>query len=146
MRYGSQIALGSLAGVVAAGLAVILFFASSNFLLMFAATPCVLGLAGVPAGYLAARGGQQALRQGALTGGIGMLVVGLAAVLATLLFGAAGFLGGGFEREGGMMAAAMSAVCGGGLIAGLVGVAFAAAGGALGGMLAGSRRQATKAE
>ena len=139
MRYGSQIALGSLAGVLAAGLAVVLFFAFSNFFVMFVATPCVLGLAGGPAGYIAARAGGQALRGGALTGGIGLLVVGAAALVATLLFGAAGFLGGGFEREGDMMMVAMSAVCGGGLVAGLVGVALAAAGGAVGGQLAGKK-------
>ena len=47
MRTGLQIAIGSLAGVIAAGLAVVLFLATSDFLVMFAATPCVLGLAGV---------------------------------------------------------------------------------------------------
>ncbi len=139
MRYGTQIALGSLAGVLAAGLAVILFFVFSNFIVMFVATPCVLGLAGIPAGYLAARAGGQALRGGAFTGGIGLLVVGAAALLATLLFGAAGFLGGGFEREGETMMVAMSAVCGGGLVAGLIGVVLAAAGGAIGGLLAGKK-------
>lgn len=142
MRTGIQIAIGSLAGVLAAGLAVVLFFATSNFLVMFAATPCVLGLAGVPAGFLAARSGGalgQGVRGGALAGGIGMLVVSVAAVLATLLFGAAGFMGGGFEREGGAMTAAIGAVCGGGLLASIVGIALAAGGGALGGLLAGSK-------
>ncbi len=143
MRTGLQIAIGSLAGVIAAGLAVVLFLATSDFLVMFAATPCVLGLAGVPAGYLAARAGGalgQGIRGGAVAGGIGMLVVCIAALLATLLFGAAGFMGGGFEREGGAMSAAMGVVCGGGLIASLFGVAIAAAGGAVGGLLAGTGR------
>lgn len=146
MRTGVQIVIGSLAGVVAAGLAVVLFLATSDFLVMFASTPCVLGLAGIPAGFLAARTGGAlgaGARGGALSGAIGMLIVSVAALLATLLFGAAGFMGGGFEREGGAMLAAMGAVCGGGLIASAIGIALAAGGGAIGGLLAGGGAKQT---
>lgn len=134
----AEILIGSLAGLASAALAVGVFFLSSDFLIMFAATPCVLGLAGVPAGFLAAGAAPGAgARGGFLAGGVAAVVSGAAAALATVLFSAAGFLAGGFEQGGGALFGAMGAVCGGGLIASLVGLALAGFGGWLGGLFAG---------
>ncbi|HRF48785.1 MAG TPA: hypothetical protein PLC98_14245 [Anaerolineales bacterium] len=135
-----EILIGSLAGLTSAALAVGVFFLSSDFLMMFAATPCILGLAGILAGFLAGRPVHgSGLRGGVVAGAVAALVSGAAAALATLLFSLAGFLGGGFEQESAALFGAIGAVCGGGLVASLIGLGFSALGGWLGGMFAGKR-------
>jgi len=82
-----EILIGSLAGLTSAALAVGVFFLSSDFLMMFAATPCILGLAGILAGFLAGRPVHgSGLRGGVVAGAVAALVSGAAAALATLLF------------------------------------------------------------